>query len=112
MQVTIFIMHDSYVSGNIDLNMVDVWYKENYWTTSSKALGVTNSGPFSYDKGHRKAILWDGAGTVILEINDFDFPPYQGVRSQVRGRAFYNVKGKPLRFGDHQWFQNNGKRED
>jgi hypothetical protein len=108
MQVTIFII--SY--DNIDINLVDVWYKENYWTTSSKALGVTKGGPFSYDKGHRKARLWDGAGTIILEINDFDFPPYHLTDRPVRGRVFYNVKDNPLRFGEHFWFHNSEKGEE
>jgi len=113
MKVTIFIIHESYASGNVDLNLVDVWYKENYWTTSSKALGITKTGPFKYDKGHRKATLWDGAGTIIMEINDFDFPPYHIIEDrQVKGRAFYKVKDKPLRFGEHHWFHNSENTEE
>ena len=71
----------------------------------SKALGETKTGPFSYYKGHRKAVLWDGAGIPILEILDIDFPPYHLGDRQVRGRAFYNIKNRLLSYGEHRWFQ-------
>jgi hypothetical protein len=95
MTVTILIGH---LTEDILINMIDVWYMENYWTTTNgKALGGTKTGPFKYNKGLRKATLWDGAGTAILEINDFDFPPYHfhDDGTAKTGSAFYNVKDRP-----------------
>jgi hypothetical protein len=110
MTVTILIgqLHNDF---NIDL--IDVWYKENYWTTTSEALGGTKTGSFNYNKGLRKATLWDGAGTAILEINDFEFPPYHyhDDGTAVTGRAFYNVKDRPLRYGDHPWYHWKEKKD-
>ncbi|MBS1797170.1 MAG: hypothetical protein JSS81_25305 [Acidobacteria bacterium] len=100
MKVTLKITH----RDDLQIDLVDVWYKENYWTTSSNALGGTKTGPFTYNKGHRKARLWDGAGTVILEIDGFDFPPYHIDDRAVSGRAFYNVRDRPLRYGEHRWY--------
>lgn len=104
MTVTIFILNA--MKGDVDINLIDVWYKENYWTTTSKLLGGTKTGSFNYNKGHRKVTLRDEAGTVIFEISDFDFPPYHINDRQVVGRAFYNIKDKPLRYGEHRWFHN------
>jgi hypothetical protein len=100
------------LDGNgLDITLVDVWYKENYWKTTSKALGETVTGPFNYDKGHRKAILWDGAGTVIMEIMELDLPVYHGYRDIINGSAFYKVRGKPFRYGEHQWWHHIGKED-
>lgn len=105
MTVTLFILHAS--SGHIDINLIDVWYKENYWTTTSKMLGGTKTGSFKHNKGHRKAVLRDEAGTIILEIHDLDMPPYHIIEDrQVVGRAFYTVKNRPLSYGEHRWFHN------
>jgi hypothetical protein len=93
-----------FIGGNIDINMVDVWYKENYWTTTSNLIGERKTGPFRYNKGLRQAIIWDGAGSILFEINDLDLPPYRPIiGTQVSGRAFYKIKDQHLRYGDHRW---------
>ena len=111
MVITVFIEYGSSVDGNVDINLVDEWYQDNYWTTSSRVLGPTRSGPFSYNKGHRKATLWDGAGTVVAEILDLDYPPYHGIKSMVKGRVFHRLKNTLLRYGSHFWFQNADSEE-
>jgi hypothetical protein len=104
MTITLFIEYIGKAGGNVDINLVDNWYEENYWTTSSTALGQTTSGPFSYNKGHRKATLWDGAGTVMLEISDLDFPPCHITDRPIKGRIFQKVKNRLLSYGSHIWF--------
>ena len=90
--------------GGFELKLVDVWYKENYWTTNGGALGTVKTGPFKYYQGHRKAVLWDGAGTVVMEILDFDFPPYCFADNPKLGRAFHRAKNRLLTYGEHTWF--------
>lgn len=105
----------SHLTEDITINLIDVWYMENYWTTNNgKMLGGTKTGPFKYNKGLRKASLWDGAGTIIMEINRFDFPPYHFYDNgtAVTGSAFYNVKGKPLRYGEHTWYHFKEKEKE
>jgi len=97
MEVKVFV-------NRIDITLVDVWYKENYWTSSLKlGNGDIKTGPFNYNKGHRKATLWDGAGTILMELYDLDFPPYH-IKEVVSGRAFYWIKNKLLSYGQHSWW--------
>jgi hypothetical protein len=103
MIVTVNFEYTSSFEGNITINLVDHWYEANYWESTSSTLGA-KTGPYSYDKGHRKALLWDGAGTVLVELHDLDMPPYHINDGPVRGRAFYKVKNKLVSYGQHFWF--------
>jgi|SRR6185369_7700593 hypothetical protein len=91
--------------GYVDVDLIDHWYKANYWATQNGALGEVKTGPFTYYQGHRKAVLWDGAGTAVLEILDLDYPPRPNSISDsaAAGRAFHYVKNKLLSYGEHRW---------
>ena len=93
--------------GELVIDLVDVWYKRNYWTTGCKILGVT-TGPFDYNQGRREAVQWDGRGAQILRLQDFDYPPYHLDQAPVIGRAFYNVTDKIMRYGWHIWLHRAG----
>ena len=108
MIVTLTISH----RFDLQIDLIDVWYKENYWTTSSNALGERKTGPFKYNKGHRQALIWDGAGSILLEINDFDYPPYHFLDNNVMGRVFHNIRDRPLRYGEHRWYHEAPKKEE
>ena len=97
---------------DVDINLVDLWYKSNYWTTSSKALGEITTGPFTYFPKHRRAMLWDGAGSVILEIFDLDYPPRPNSINgdRAKGRAYHFALQKRLSTGKHRWYHE--KTED
>jgi hypothetical protein len=103
MIVTITLEYQPANEGNIVINLVDHWYEENYWESSSKCLGA-KTGSYTYSKGHRKAVLWDGAGTILMEILDLDMPPYHLTSDIVKGRIFYKVKNNPIKYGLHIWF--------
>jgi hypothetical protein len=98
--------------GTIELNLIDVWYKENYWTTPDGTLGTVKTGPFKYYRGHRKAVLWDGAGAVVMELLDFDYPPYSFPGHQKIGRAFHWAKNKLLMYGEHTWLYSKPEEKD
>jgi hypothetical protein len=90
--------------GQVEVDLVDVWYKENYWMATQGALGQTKTGPFKYNQGHRKAILWDGAGTIVTEVLDLDYPPNHSINAgAVTGRAFHYAKNRLMSYGEHRW---------
>ena len=107
MIVTINLEYHTSDETDISIDLVDHWYESNFWRSSSKSLGAT-TGPFTYDQGHRKAILWDGAGTVLMEIDDLDMPPYHINDRNVRGRMFYKVKNTIVQYGLHIWYHRKG----
>jgi hypothetical protein len=57
-------------------------------------------------------MLWDGAGSVILEIFDLDYPPRNNPINgdKAKGRAHHFIAHRPLSCGDHSWFHE--KTED
>ncbi len=111
MIVTINLEYQPSNEGNIVIDLVDHWYESNYWESSSSSLGASK-GPFTYNKGHRKATLWDGAGTVLMEIDDLDMPPYHSSDKNVRGRMFYKVRDNIVKYGLHMWFHRKAEEED
>lgn len=103
MIVKINIENTSHNCGNVAIDLVDVWYKSNYWTTDHNVFGI-KTGAFDYYQGNRKIVIFDNAGTDILHINDITYPPYHITDALVKGRVFYRVKNKILRYGDYAWF--------
>ncbi len=111
MIVRVNLEYASSFEGNIVIDLVDHWYEANYWQASSDTLGA-KTGPFTYNKGHRKAVLWDGAGTVLTELHGLDMPPYHIDDRNVRGHAFYKVRDMIISYGMHFWFHEKGSGED
>ncbi len=98
------------LNGDIYVDLIDVWYKENYWKLKYPAPGklAVSTGPYTYYAASRKAVLWDGAGSAILTVQKLDYPPSPAPSwssGPTKGTVYHHTAGKTYaQGGDHTWY--------